>query len=146
MSAQARSARADRAVPLPGHHNAEAPGRKLTLFSCCARVTWTLRVFRLVVVCVVATGVCGNDRLTESVRKWSRMCDSIGCTGSGQAATELVLPSLDFLSQHFELSQMKGVRNAVQFGSRYLQFVRTQALTHLTLRGEVAGGPRTYGR
>ena len=50
------------------------------------------------------------------------------------------------LSQHFELSQMKGVRNAVQFGSRYLQFVRTQALTHLTLRGEVAGGGRTYGR
>ena len=55
------------------------------------------------------------------------------------------------LSEHFELSQMKGdrVSNAVQFGvlvTRYLQFVRTQALTHLTLRGEVAGGPRTYGR
>ena len=59
-----------------------------------------------------------------------------------QAATELVLPSLDFLSQHFELSQMKGVRNTVQFGSRYFQFVRTQALTY-TL--DAAGRERWRG-
>ena len=41
---------------LPDHHIAEALGRKLTLCSCCARISSTLRVARLAVVSVVAGG------------------------------------------------------------------------------------------
>ena len=43
-----------------GHHIAQPPGRKLTLGSCCARISWTLRVARLAVVCTEATRVCGT--------------------------------------------------------------------------------------
>jgi len=69
--------------PLPDHHIAEAPRRKLTSGSCCARVSSALRVVRPAVVSVVAVRASGTlrVRITTSRRRapasdppgWSQM-------------------------------------------------------------------------
>ena len=63
---------------LPGHHGDEAPRRKQTLGSCCARVSSALRVFRPAIVSVVASGVSSTLRVvittSSEVRAGWRLC------------------------------------------------------------------------
>ena len=63
-----------RIVPccLPDHHIAQAPRRKLTSGSCCARVSSALRIVRPAVVSVVAVRASGTPSMHITTSKEAR--------------------------------------------------------------------------